>query len=189
MRASDYVQLARMYYPSEPLYDDPLFLAMLNDARNEVLRYGGVDKEITFSPVNVPQIYNLPLHQSLNGVYYYSHLAGKEFHLPRLFSKHVYRSYRAMPYGYFYDSANHTIMLVPEDARFPERDQVRVSYIPFAEPFTSWSDVELSLPEHLHQLVPIAYAIRLAMFDMQYRIADTLRQLFMYSLRGIGHGG
>jgi hypothetical protein len=199
MRARDYVTLARQYYPSETAFDDPLFLQMLNDARNRILLLSGITTSVEYPLTNTDNTYHVPVHQTITGVYYYSKAFQKEFVLPRYYVKSVYDwkvspvalSFisHGLPYGYFWDAMNNVVALLPEDGRFNPSDKLRISFVPFAEPFTSWDDNEIVLPEQIQLFVPIEYAIRIAMFDMQYGVADGLRNLLLYNLQRSARGG
>ena len=197
MRARDYATLARQYYPSETIFDDPLFLQMLNEARNRILLLAGITVDISYPLTNPDNTYHVPVHQTIVGVYYYNNLTQKEYVLPRYYFKSVYRwkttpalfLVNGFPYGYFWDAINNILTLLPEDATYSEKDKIRISFVPFAEPFTSWDDDEIVLPEQVQFAVPIEYAIRLAMFDMQYQIADGLRNLLVYNLQKTARGG
>jgi hypothetical protein len=199
MKARDYAILSRQYYPSETVFDDPLFLQMLNDARNRILLLAGITTSIEYPLTNPDNTYHVPVHQTITGVYYYSGIFQKEFVLPRYYAKSVYEwkvsppaltlISHGLPYGYFWDAFNNVITLLPADAKLNPSDKLRISFVPFAEPFTSWEDDEIVLPEQVQFFVPIEYAIRIAMFDMQYGIADGLRNLLLHNLHKSARGG
>lgn len=171
MLARDYVAISIKYYPADIREDDVLFLIMLNNARKEVCLRGGIKKTWIFNLIPDTYSYHIPINQGVVGVYIYSPQLNEWVVVPKHNSPFI-RNWN-MPVWYSYDPLNYEIIF-SETFKPNANYKVKISVITMPENFSSWDDTERDIPEHFHEAVGMAYAKNLAMYDMQYDVAQFI---------------